>query len=149
MLQSENQSRPGQERLRLFSRIGSRRGRVLTCLAAATLLGVAQPGQQPVQRDPAWSACSQSTSRVPDANDQVQMHDERTRQQGIESANAERRKHISEESAKLLKLATDLKSEVDKTNKDTLSINVIRKAGEIEKLAHSVKEEMKLAVGPG
>jgi hypothetical protein len=36
---------------------------------------------------------------------------------------------------------------VDKTNKDMLSLNVIRKADEIEKLAHSVKEKMKLTVG--
>ena len=41
-------------------------------------------------------------------------------------------------------MATDLKAEVDKTTKDTLSLSVIRKADEIEKLAHSVKEKMKL-----
>jgi hypothetical protein len=44
----------------------------------------------------------------------------------------------------LLKLATDLKTEVDKTTKDTLSLGVIRKADEIERLAHDVKEKMKL-----
>jgi hypothetical protein len=33
---------------------------------------------------------------------------------------------------------------VDKTDKDTLSINVIRKAEMIEKLAKGVKEKMKL-----
>jgi len=46
-------------------------------------------------------------------------------------------------------MAIVLKAEVDKTTKDTLSLNVIRKADEIEKLAHSVKEKMKVAVGPG
>jgi hypothetical protein len=40
-----------------------------------------------------------------------------------------------------------LKAEVDKTNKDMLSLNVIRKADEIEKLAHDVKEKMKLTIG--
>jgi hypothetical protein len=60
------------------------------------------------------------------------------------AANAERKKQIADDSIKLLKLATDLKSEVDKTTKDTLSLNVIRKADEIEKLAHDVKEKMKL-----
>ena len=39
------------------------------------------------------------------------------------------------------------KAEVDKTTKDTLSISVIRKADAIEKLAHEVKEKMKLTVG--
>jgi len=36
---------------------------------------------------------------------------------------------------------------VDKTTKDTLSLAVIRKADEIERLAHGVKEKMKLTVG--
>ncbi len=36
-------------------------------------------------------------------------------------------------------MATDLKQEVAKTTKDTLSVTVIRKAGEIEQLAHKVR----------
>jgi hypothetical protein len=36
-----------------------------------------------------------------------------------------------------------LKTQVDKSTKDTLSVDVIKKAEEIEKLAHSVKERMK------
>ena len=63
------------------------------------------------------------------------------------AASTERRKQIADESAILLKLATDLKAEVDKTTKDTLSLNVIRKADQIEKLAHNVKEQMTTAVG--
>jgi hypothetical protein len=65
-----------------------------------------------------------------------------------EVIDAERKKQIADESARLLKLATDLKAEVDKTTKDTLSITVVRKADEIEKLAHSVKENTKLTAGP-
>jgi len=41
---------------------------------------------------------------------------------------------------KLLKLSQELKDEVAKSNKDTLSIAVIKKADEVEKLARSVKE---------
>jgi hypothetical protein len=67
--------------------------------------------------------------------------------QNFDAANAERRKQIADDSARLLKLATDLKTEVDKTTKDTLSLSVIRKADEIEKLAHGVKEKMKLSEG--
>ena len=48
---------------------------------------------------------------------------------------------------KSLELIKNLKAEVDNTSKDTLSLNVIRKADQIEKLAHSVKEKMKLTVG--
>ncbi len=64
-----------------------------------------------------------------------------------EVGTTDRRKQIADESAILLKLATDLKAEVDKTTKDTLSLNVIRKADQIEKLAHNVKEQMAPAAG--
>jgi len=79
-----------------------------------------------------------------DANAQMQIRDQQTRQQSFEAANAERKKQIADNSARLLKLATDLKAEVDKTTKDTLSLNVIRKADEIERLAHNVKGKMTL-----
>jgi len=57
--------------------------------------------------------------------------------------NIERQKKLVEDTAKLLALANELKVAVDKSNKDTLSLDVVRKADEIEKLAHSVKERMK------
>ncbi len=86
-------------------------------------------------------------NRVPDANDQMEMREQQSKTQNYAAANAERKKQIADDSARLLKLATDLKAEVDKTNKDTLSLNVIRKADEIERLAHTVKEKMKLTMG--
>jgi len=55
----------------------------------------------------------------------------------------ERQKRLVADTDKLLALATDLKQQVDKTNKNILSVDVIKKADEIEKLAHSVKERMK------
>lgn len=57
--------------------------------------------------------------------------------------NTDRQKRLVEDTDKLLALATDLKAQVDKSTKDTLSVDVIKKADEIEKLAHSVKERMK------
>ena len=44
---------------------------------------------------------------------------------------------------KLLRLSVELKESVDKSNENVLSVDVIKKAEEIEKLAHSVKEKMK------
>jgi hypothetical protein len=87
----------------------------------------------------------------PDKNAQLRMHEENmnAKPANFAAANAERKKQIAEDSAKLLKLATDLKTEVEKTSKDTLSLTVIRKADEIERLAHDVKEKMKLTVGGG
>ena len=49
------------------------------------------------------------------------------------------KQEVASECANLLKMATDLKTEVDKTTKDTLSVTVVRKAGEIEQLAHKVR----------
>ena len=88
-------------------------------------------------------------NRYPDSNQANEINSQKDQKQSFEAANAERKKQIADDSEKLLKLATDLKTEVDKTNKDTLSIGVIRKADAIEKLAHDVKEKMKLNVGPG
>jgi hypothetical protein len=60
-----------------------------------------------------------------------------------ELRNSDRQKRLVADTDKLLALATDLKAQVDKSTKDTLSVDVIKKADEIEKLAHSVKERMK------
>lgn len=57
--------------------------------------------------------------------------------------NDERQKKLVEETAKLVELANELKAAVDKSNKNTLSLDVVRKADAIEKLAHNVKEGMK------
>ncbi len=58
-------------------------------------------------------------------------------------ANQERQADIKRDTDKLLKLATELKESVDKTTESTLSLDVVKRAEEIEKLAHSVKEKMK------
>ena len=57
--------------------------------------------------------------------------------------NDDRQKRLVADTDKLLALATDLKQQVDKSTKDTLSVDVIKKTDEIEKLAHSVKDKMK------
>jgi len=46
---------------------------------------------------------------------------------------------------RLYKLTEELKEEVAKSNKDTLSVSVVKKAEEVEKLARSVKERMRAA----
>jgi len=44
---------------------------------------------------------------------------------------------------KLLKLSVELKQYVDRSDENVLSVDVIKRAEEIEKLAHSVREKMK------
>lgn len=58
-------------------------------------------------------------------------------------ANEQRQANIKKDTEKLFKLAGELKQYVDKTNEGILSIEVVKKAEEIEKLAHSVKEKMR------
>lgn len=99
------------------------------------------------QANPSQPIPGPEASRPLDPNQIMGMRDQQNKKANVDAANAERKKQIADDSAKLLKLATDLKAEVDKTSKDTLSLGVIRKAEEIEKLAHSVKEKMKLSMG--
>jgi hypothetical protein len=58
-------------------------------------------------------------------------------------ANRERQARLQRDTDNLVKLANELKQSVDKSNENTLSLEVVKKAEEIEKLAHSVKEKMK------
>jgi len=55
----------------------------------------------------------------------------------------ERQQKIVEDTARLLKLANELKTDVDKSNKNELSLDVVKKADEIERLAHDVKIRMR------
>jgi hypothetical protein len=59
--------------------------------------------------------------------------------------NAYWQKQLTQDTAKLLGLAKQLKEEVDKSNGRTLSVDVIKKATEIDKLAKSVKSAASFA----
>jgi hypothetical protein len=58
-------------------------------------------------------------------------------------ANVERQTALRTDADKLFKLATELKTYVEKSNEHVMSVDVIKKADEIEKLARSVKDKMK------
>jgi hypothetical protein len=68
---------------------------------------------------------------------------EEARKAQAKRANLDRQKALQRDTDRLMQLSTELKQYVDKSNENTLSINVIRKAEEIEKLARNVKEKMK------
>ena len=61
----------------------------------------------------------------------------------IPAADNTKDQRMAAENAALLQLATELKAEVDKSSKDTLSLAVIRKAGEIEHMARGIKDRYK------
>ena len=67
----------------------------------------------------------------------------RVEQKMSERRNEERQKTLVADTDRLLNLAQQLKSEVDKSSKDQLSVDVYKRAEQIEKLARSVKEKMR------
>ena len=99
----------------------------------------------------AATADSQMNPQIPDASvsgnqQQRNTEDPWTLQQKrdmVKKQNELRQQDIKKDTDKLLALATELKHYVDKTNESVLSLDVVKKADEIEKLAHNVKEKMK------
>jgi hypothetical protein len=57
--------------------------------------------------------------------------------------NDQRYQRLKSDTENLLRLTTELKQAVDKANSSTLSLDVIKKTEQIEKLAKSVREKMK------
>jgi len=114
------------------------------------LTGAAQKAQpqQPTEK----TTSPTLANRAPDANVQVALNEPQVKSpvQDLKSpsfAGDEKRRQLADEGAWLLLLATGLKAEVDKTTRDTLSLTVIQKANEIERLAHYVKEGTKTSSG--
>jgi hypothetical protein len=60
-----------------------------------------------------------------------------------QAAKDARQAQIAADTERLYKMAQELKAEVAKSNKDILSVAVVKKADEIEKLAKSLKERMR------
>ena len=110
-------------------------GKIITIAAA----GVVTCGAA-FMAAPAPAAAPQVESRQDPA--QKEMQDRMTRE-----ANKKRQQDIRDDTDKLFQLATELKAAVDKSNENLLSLEVVRKADEVEKLAKKVKEKMKDAVG--
>jgi hypothetical protein len=120
---------------------------VLILLSLAVLPALSHAGGFPQQdtTDPLQgdqlhepSATTTNPKHLPDEDPTVRMQKELEKK-----ANLERQLHLKTDTDKLFKLATELKDQVDKSNQNILSLEVIKKADEIEKLAHSVKEKMR------
>lgn len=77
-------------------------------------------------------------SSAPISPEQERMEHEREKKW-----NKQRFEDIKRDTDKLLELATELKQNVDRANENTLSLDVIKKADEIDKLAKQVREKMK------
>jgi hypothetical protein len=93
---------------------------------------------------PSYSSPQDVGSQLPGAApaDEGEMASRAQKEMG-KKANAQRQADLKRDAEKLLKLSTELKEYVDKSNENVLSLAVINKAEEIEKLAHSVKVKMR------
>lgn len=92
-----------------------------------------------------WGLPQETTAQFP-GQPAHQAEDEQHRRLEREQAkklNEQRHENLKRDTDKLVKLSNELKQYVDKSNENMLSLDVIKKAEEIEKLAHSVKEKMK------
>jgi hypothetical protein len=108
-------------------------------LALAACLGLVRlPAQQGSFSLPAIDPPGTAAKQGPAQNGQTLSAANANLQTGSQSAE-KNQPGVALECAQLLRMATDLKTEVDKTNQDTLSVTVVRKAGAIEELAKKVK----------
>jgi hypothetical protein len=63
--------------------------------------------------------------------------------QQANAANQQRQAEIRRDTEKMLQLSNELKDYLDKTGQGVMSMDAIKKAEQIEKLAHGVKSKMK------
>ena len=110
----------------------------LSCIVLAFVLAVAMPSVS--QGNPLPFPQVPPLEQKPGREDEPRL---RMEKEMAKKANQNRQADLKRDTEKLLKLATELKESVDKTNESTLSVDVVKKAEEIEKLAHSVKDKMK------
>jgi len=82
-----------------------------------------------------------TSDAAPGATAQAPSQDQAAKAHVTEASTTPLKKQIALDSANLLKMAYDLKADIDKTTPDTLSIAVIRQAEEIEKLAHKMRSK--------
>jgi acyl carrier protein len=84
-----------------------------------------------------------------DTRTQIERNTIRVLRLRYDAANAERKRQLEQDSAQLLRLAAELENEMETEAHDVLPPSAASKAETIERLAHTVKEKMKLTVAPG
>ncbi len=107
------------------------RPRLLALLFALCLSGVSASAQHTTSQQPGVSPMDEDQARA------------RVMRDMEKKAVKERLAALKNDTDKLLKLSIELKAYVDKSDENVLSVDVIKKAEEIEKLAKSVRDKMK------
>jgi hypothetical protein len=83
-----------------------------------------------------------SVSQGPGGNVPVTPGDDVQKSQA-QAANLQRQAEIRRDTEKLFQLSSELKDYLDKSGQGVMSMDAIKKAEQIEKLAHGVKSKMK------
>ncbi len=119
--------------------------RIRTCVFSVCLFAFLILAQFPVVAQQTPQPPHQSTPHTGDLNPPADEDEGRARitREMEKKAAKERVAALKNDTDKLLKLSVELKAYVDKSDENVLSLEVIKKAEEIEKLAKSVKDKMK------
>jgi len=78
----------------------------------------------------------------------IPKNDPEEEQRRLRALNAERQKRVVSDAKKLLKLTTELNSEISSATWDSLTPAQLRKLAEIEKVARDLKQNMSASVQP-
>ena len=103
------------------------------CLTALAALPSLAQAPRPRPSDPQFEP-----RRNEQAEEMTKMEKEQEKKR-----NEQRQESLKKDTDKLLVLATELKQYVDKSNEHLLSLDVIKKAEEIEKLSKQVQKKMR------
>lgn len=93
------------------------------------------------------SAVSSAPPQIGQPRSEQSQVEREMEERRLKEANKKRQEEIRDDTQKLFQLAGELKDAVDKSNEHVLSLDVVKKAEEVEKLARKVKEKMKEGVG--
>jgi hypothetical protein len=115
------------------------RSRFYKWILILCLFAVPGAAQNPANPQPP-PAHSRDLGLPPENEDEAR---ERIEHDMAKKAAKERVVALKSDTDRLLKLSVELKQYVDKSDENVLSLDVIKKAEEIEKLARSVKDKMK------
>jgi len=108
---------------------------------------VATPANSQSETLPVSLTQLQKTAAEREAKSNVELGDPRKQFEQAQAARAvaDRHAQLRTDTARLVALTAELKQHVDKAGANILSMDVIKKAQEIQKLAKSVQDKMKYA----
>ncbi len=112
-------------------------GPVAALLAGGWVLLLGQSAANPL----AVAAKPVQIAANPTQSDKLQALQPAAPQGGDAVKGDDPRQQIQLEADNLLRMANELMIQIDRTQKDTLSLAVVRKASEIEQLAHKMKDQ--------